>query len=171
VVTGATTIVGLAALLSGACGSGGAPAAVDGAAGGPPDAPVKPDEARGTSSVDSSGAGFDLGPSAATAKFCNVLARAGAELTLTLEIGPAPVRLTATSGRCDPLVGQPCTPIPAGDLQVLLFEGTQLLATSTVTVATGDEMLFGATVDTRGSVVIEAGATQPGRCAIITPGR
>jgi len=94
-----------------------------------------------------------------------------AELLLTLEIGPAPVRLTAPSGRCDPVVGQPCTPIPAGDLQVLLFEGTQLLATSTVTIAAGDEMLFGATVDNRGSVAIEAGATQPGRCAIITPGR
>ena len=84
----------------------------------------------------------------AAAKFCNfVPADVNGPLALTLELGTTPVSFMASSGQCSPIAGQPCRPIPAGNLPVRLLHGASAIRVGVLSVPTGGQALVAVEID------------------------
>jgi hypothetical protein len=100
----------------------------------------------GTTMVHDSGASGDAGAGQAgmaVAKFCNGLGfPSGAPLDFTLEIGAPPIRIVAGSGKCTPPAGQPCLPIPAGNVTVSMFRMDKLIQRAAFMIPAGSGMMF-----------------------------
>lgn len=123
-----------------------------------------------------SDAGSDTGAPPATgrfnAKFCNPLVAGVAmmSITLTASVGQPPIQLMAASGQCSSPVGQPCTSLPAGAVEVTLREGAALIDAGTFNIVADTEIIFFADVDTLNRVTVEGLVIQPGlRCATLDP--
>jgi hypothetical protein len=82
------------------------------------------------------------------AKLCNFLAGTGGEdITVTLEVGQPPARITAVTGKCSAEVDQPCTAIPSGVQPIRIAIGSTELAHLDVTFAADHEYVLGTAVD------------------------
>jgi hypothetical protein len=112
----------------------------------------------------------DAGAPTTRAKFCNFLSRDGASLTLTLEIGTPPIRISAATGTCSAPVGSACTLVPTGDLTVEMLEGNKTLGTLTANFSASAEYVLGArsSPDT-GQLVLTRTELTDLRCATIDP--
>jgi hypothetical protein len=131
----------------------------------------------GTATVhDGGSASGEAGGQAGTAvaKFCNGLAyESGTPLEFTLEIGTPPIRIVAGSVKCTPPAGQPCLPIPAGNLNVSLYLKDKLVQSRMYTIPAGQGMIFQTNFD-NDMVGLEGGVVPASSCAgvdlVVLPG-
>ena len=92
------------------------------------------------------GCGDDPNPTAG-AKFCNNLVSQRGPLTLGLEIGSPPVKLSAATGKCSAEKGATCAGITAGFIPWKLVYNGKTVRTGASEVMAGEEWIFVADLD------------------------
>ena len=90
-------------------------------------------------------------------KFCNNLVAQSGPLTLTLEIGSPPVRLTAVSGKCSVEKGTACANLTSGLIPWKLVLDGQTVLTGSSEIMNGEQRIFVADLNsaTRQPTVLE----------------
>jgi hypothetical protein len=85
----------------------------------------------------------------ASLKFCNGLELAGnMTLRLSLEVGTAPLVLTADSGNCSTVVNAACKMVAPGEATVTLVDAQhRMIASGKATFAAGEQWVMLATID------------------------
>jgi hypothetical protein len=73
-------------------------------------------------------------------KFCNRFFRAGAPVTLNLNV--AGMTFSAASGTCTPAINQACMAIPSGEQMVTLTEGATMLASNVLIFTPGVQAIL-----------------------------
>ncbi len=106
------------------------------------------------------------GTSGTLAKFCNLLSKNSADVTLTLKLGD--VSISAVSGTCAPI--GTCSSISAGtDLSISLMDGSTTVISGTYpSVVSGANMLFRAEQDDDGSPTVFGYTYSTGLCSPVS---
>jgi hypothetical protein len=140
-------------------GSGGTGNTGSGGSTGGSTAPGTGGSGAGGSGAGGSGSAGDGGPAAnfnpppgmAVGKFCNELAGPmNMILEFSVEVGMAPVKLTAKSGECFPPAPMKCLPLPVGMATIKVFntaDTTMPVVDTTGMIPDASQMMFMATVD------------------------
>jgi hypothetical protein len=107
----------------------------------------------GSGGGGTSGSGGSTGTSSVSIKFCHALTSGGQSMTLTLNINGSTI--ATTSGSCNPVSS--CLAVPARTAApISLMNGSTTLASGTIDLTAGMELLIRATLDSSNAITLES---------------